>query len=438
MDASQVAAQVRVADATSGWEQLQVTPSRVERHLLGHLGWYFGAYAVLPFAFSLLTAIGFSLRQGNISKDVVVTSVVDPLLDYTTWSLLIGMAVGAFLFARWLRTIPAFFQQLLALQSAGANGLPADERKRFDTFRTEYQAALLSRKRSLVTGLCVSTVAAVTLVAWWIGFVFPFPRRADLQLLGLEPIVGAPGASLLEHIGVTGQRLLIVLYFPGTVVVLSICAYLFGAVVWIMGSTGLSICRYVRRFGVPVWPKHPDRCGGVRFVGTFCVQMVLPLLAGISAYSLFYFGASLLVLLNSNFHIAGSVALRASARGVVVVAVPVTVAVLLVVTITALWPIWSVHGAMRAHQQVDEATFTRSAKRLTDEITAGLAANNLVQARAAKDELELVEAVHVPAENYPTWPFERRLFVRFVAPQVISVLGAVGSAVVQANFPHHF
>jgi hypothetical protein len=113
-----------------------------------------------------------------------------------------------------------------------------------------------------------------------------------------------------------------------------------------------------------------------------------------------------------------------------------TVAVLLVVTITTLRPIWSVHGAMRVHQQKDEATYTRSAKRLTDEITVGLAAHNLVQARAAKEELELVEAMYVPAEDYPTWPFERGLVVQFVGSQVISLLGAVGSAVVHAYLPH--
>ena len=167
--------------------------------------------------------------------------------------------------------------------------------------------------------------------------------------------------------------------------------------------------------------------------------MVLPMIAGVGALSVFYIGASLLVALYFNYFyvpIDVAAALQASARALAIVAVPVTVAVLLVVTITALRPIWSAHDAMRKHQHEDETTYTDSAKRLTGEITAGLAAHNLDQARAAKEELELVEAVYVPAEDYPTWPLQGLHFVQFVGSQVISLLGAVGSAVVHAHLPH--
>jgi hypothetical protein len=278
-----------------------------------------------------------------------------------------------------------------------------------------------------------------------------FPNPAAVSEFGLGIFLGSSVGlreNLLNYIDYGGIDLLYINDLPGALLVLGACTYFFGEIVWIMSITRLYIRRYVRRFGVRIWPKHPDRCGGVRFIGGFCIQMALPLLACVSVLTVAYFAKALLIVLiylalyhgvpvgNLPTSAVVSLYVQHMTVGLAVVVVPFSVFILLAVTIAVLWPIWSVHRAMYAHQQLDEAAYVRSATRLTDEITAGLAANNLAQARAAKDELELIDAVHVPAEDYPTWPFERRLFVRFVAPQAISVLGAVGTAVLQAHLPH--
>jgi len=47
---------------------------------------------------------------------------------------------------------------------------------------------------------------------------------------------------------------------------------------------------------------------------------------------------------------------------------------------------------------------------------------NLEEAKAIKEKPEIIQALHSDNDSYPIWPFDRSILLKFLAPQIVSVL----------------
>jgi hypothetical protein len=95
----------------------------------------------------------------------------------------------------------------------------------------------------------------------FIGIVFAYNIVTALLSAGPDPAV-----ALL----VVGKLLLVAFYLVGF--------YCIGILTWTLYISARSVRNLVRTFQLHIEPFHPDRCGGLRLLGNFCLGLGSPLL----------------------------------------------------------------------------------------------------------------------------------------------------------------
>jgi len=185
-------------------------------------------------------------------------------------------------------------------------------------------------------------------------------------------------------------------------------AYCSGVVAWTIAVTAWHIKKLTRIFDFSIVPNHPDKCGGLKFLGQFCLGMALPIIIGgvvLGIYSIeAYFYGSIRF-----YSLMSSIAL-------VLFALPLAFLVLYTT-------LWDIHLKMVNEAEKTEEEFALLISGLRSEMQSALKDNRWEDAKTAKEKIDLAQLVDPDTIKYPTWPFDRSILLKFWTPQIVPILG---------------
>jgi hypothetical protein len=197
--------------------------------------------------------------------------------------------------------------------------------------------------------------------------------------------------------------------------------YCFGMVIWAVYTSGWYVRKLVRAFEFRIQPFHPDQCGGLKLLGTFCFGFVSPLLFG----SGFYIGYILFSLSVSGTDVISLV---------IKVGFPLFYLLFLlpVIVLAFILPVWDIHIKMVRAGETNEDTYAARIEALREEIQSLLTTNQVEEAKAVQEKKALVESLYTP---YPTWPFRVR---SKIFATVLGVSGSLLIGLLTAAFQQYF
>lgn len=188
-------------------------------------------------------------------------------------------------------------------------------------------------------------------------------------------------------------------------------AYFCGVVCWTMFITGLFIRKIPRKFQVNIRPFHPDQCGGLKFLGDFSINMALPILIGITTLSII----TLYYMLDTNTSLAS---VRLAILGFIALflfAIPLAF-------LTFLGPLWEIHKVMLNHRRQYEDQFAERIFPLIIQLNKYIDTKEFEKVKELNELIDILQRFAPDKANHPIWPFDRRMFLGFVTPQVVSIL----------------
>ena len=184
------------------------------------------------------------------------------------------------------------------------------------------------------------------------------------------------------------------------------CMYCIGVISSVLYLSGKFISKLTQDFDFAIEPLHSDNCGGLRVLGNFCFGLASPIFIG----SAFYVGYIF-------------VAVRDSSGAFDLVTVYFVLFVILVygllTSIIAFFlPLLNIHRKMLQRKEEDNESYSLALETKRQKIHQLLVKEQLKEAKLAKEELELIQALHF---DYPEWPFNVR--ARFISSTL-----AIGSS----------
>jgi hypothetical protein len=189
-----------------------------------------------------------------------------------------------------------------------------------------------------------------------------------------------------------------------------------------MAVSGSHIKNLTTKFQLTIQPSHPDKCGGLKVLGSFCLGMALPILIGATFLGVYSIGGAIYPDLTRKLNIipvAASVALL--------------VFVLPLATIAFFLPLWNIHCEMVRKKEEYEGEHADRIEKLEKRILAALDKGQLEEAKTARDEINIVRLLHPERIGYPSWPFDRRILLTFLTSQALPLLSLVVSLVTQLS-----
>ena len=358
------------------WQTFRLFASRFDESGFTH--WYVyvaGAYVLffVPFLLQMSNQIQlFTPREMAFYRE-------------NLWlDLVIGIAVVLIVlsFNLWRSIVRETFEKLGTKQRIRLKDERGDLDQEYRAFLDEYQTDLLSTRRYVV--IAILMIACVVLIcALLIPYTtFSFPHLSPLLLFL------TPGALVL--------------------------GYFVGISTWIMIMTGIRLRALTLKFTLNIEPVHPDNCGGLRFLGNFCLGMALPILAGVAFFGLYGIGGAIFPDLIYDRHAAHIVAIL----GLVIFDVPLAF-------FSFFFPLWYIHRVMVECKETSEDIFGDYLAQLEKKLWVALRQKQLEEAKAIKEEIEIAQVINPDTQGFPSWPFDRRIFLIYLIPQLLPLLGIV-------------
>jgi hypothetical protein len=304
--------------------------------------------------------------------------------------------IGVFLvfpvFYNWQKSIPDFFQTLQQkhiLHNSHQESLSLS--KDYQGFLNEYQGALLHGKKHnmrLLVTVGIMSVEVIALALWWIlGNVQNLSDKAtDYNNLLIVIMFG-----IQNVVRETMYTLLIV--------------YLIVQLLWILTITGSYLSRLTSRFGLLIQPGHADGCGGLKFLGDFALKMALIMLM-MSILLAFY----------------------STAKGFSFWSIGSSLGLLVFITLAYFVffaPLIYIHQKMLEKRSTYEEAFARSMAKVAEKIRIALTEGDVAKIKAAKEDAEMIQALHPEKVGYPTWPFNRSILLAFLTPQIVPFISFI-------------
>ncbi len=172
-----------------------------------------------------------------------------------------------------------------------------------------------------------------------------------------------------------------------------------------MGVTGWYIKNLTEKFDLGILPSHPDHCGGLKSLGDFCLSMALPILIGTVFLGIWGI-ASIREGINV-YNVLPDIYLFLFALPLAAIAFFV--------------PLWNIHQKMVVRRDACYDNFADRVAKLEGKIQSSLDKGLLDEARVAREEMEIAQVLHPDKIGYPTWPFDRRILLTFLAPQIVTI-----------------
>ena len=391
---SQNDSQVTLADF---WASFRFFSASFDDYCFNH--WY-----LIPITYYLVILpfdIIYDIRASTFNFFLSSNSLTR--FQLTDWILLLLIATLAFTvlaFNRWRLTIPTTFQILLTKGRIRSFHRDSDTSREYQQLLHDYQRALRSKRRYLVSAVSI-------LIAWFLYFLVS-SRYAP------STVIGAKNDPFFSFI-----RWFFWIVYPGI-----ICGYFFGVAAWAIAVTGFYIKNLTKRFQLAIQPSHPDNCGGLKMLGDFCFGMVLPILIGATLLGVYGIGGIIYPDLTRRLTI---IPIAAN--------ISLFVFVLPLAAIAFFVPLWNIHREMVRGKEEYEDEYAVRIEGLEKRIRVALDQKNLEEAKNARDEFEILQALHPNRIGYPSWPFDRRILFTFLTSQVIPLLSLIAS--ILAQLPRH-
>jgi hypothetical protein len=364
------------------WSTFRLVPWRLEANGLKY--WY-----VLLVGFCLIVLILdalHDLHRGIFYKRSLLE------YDVTNWFLLSEVtiiAATAWTFTLWLEHIPTIFQFVVKGRRIISLQPNEDVSQKYKQFLQEYQRILLSSQRMWMIILLTTLALVFSLV---------------LLLPGLPLIVSSfPRDPLYSLLRVLSALLAVLIPLP-------LCAYFFAVGAWIVYSTGSTLRKVTKSFELVVVPNHPDGCGGLKWLGNFCLGMALPLLLSLSFLGVWGIGGALTVGVTPAIIAVNSILFFG-----------------IILSILAFFvPLWGIHQQMLSKEEAYENEFVEQTGKLEQTMrSALLVEKNIQKAKEAKEEWDMTQVIYANTRDYPVWPFDRGILLKFLTPQIVPILSLV-------------
>jgi hypothetical protein len=201
-----------------------------------------------------------------IIKDFNYALTVQFLHNYPIHLFIVGQFFLIFLFNNWRKKIPPFFQELqkkkIKVSVEEANYSSPEYQK----FLDEYQKALLSQKRYLVLGILLFCCLIFFFFEW---SLFPFQNTITIYPYN-DTYFHYSTSTQDSFLAAVGNILII--WEALSIILLCYFVAIGG---WVMFVTGLYLEKLTARFKLYIQPSHPDKCGGLKSLGSFCLNMAL-------------------------------------------------------------------------------------------------------------------------------------------------------------------
>ncbi len=378
-----------VAAPVDFWQDFRLFPLRFDKYVFQY--WYIfpAIFVVVVLALDLMIDLhlnqNFGLFKGELTNWLLITFVV-----------MITLAV-VFLM-RWWSGIPALFQMLLNKGLICSRSPNKSVNQDYQRFLEKYQQSLLSRGRYLLIGFSMSSSLILSLIQTWSSFSWLF-------------YTSDPYLSLLGWLILICRVILFNL----------LLGYILGAGGWAMIITSVYIRRLIQEFDLNVQPSHPDQCGGLKSLGNFCLRMVSPILIVTTLLGIYSIGSIFFPIIIEYQRV---VQIEANFSFIALV--------LPLAWVVFFYPIWKIHRTMVAKKNVyqDDAAvqIAKVESRLTkleEKIWSSLDQGKVEEAKTGKDELEILRALYPNTTEYPTWPFDFRTQLTFLATQIVSIIGLI-------------
>jgi hypothetical protein len=368
-------------------KSFEFSPLRFDRFILKN--WYLffiGVYAIL---FILLALLAWHTNgkprnylNCTISTHLNCVNSVSDLLAWNNILLIVAIALAALVFNHWQREIAPTFQKLLDKQCIS---LPEEKlNTAYWQFLSAYQSLLGSSKRY------VFYVLALIITLFYVLPEFVGPLQSAFALK--DP--------LLWFIFVSVQ-LLAALALLGL-------AYSFGVGAWTIIITAWYVRKMTKSFDFVIIPNHPDMCGGLKFLGNFCLGMAFPILICGTLLGIY----SIEAYFSKNIKFYSVI----SSVGLVLLVLPLAFMVL-------YSTLWDIHLKMVNEAKKAEENFTLLISELKSEMQSSLKEHEWEDAKSVKEKIDLVQVVNPDDMKYPTWPFDRSILLKFWTPQIVPILG---------------
>jgi hypothetical protein len=370
-----------------------IFPLRFDEYVFNH--WYLfsiGLYLTLMTLGAILDiAYGFYFHHQAFyyfQYDFHNTYVYGDLTDWIYILGVVAVSLIALAFNKWRRSIYSRLQVLISKQRLRSIHTGGDVNQEYRRFLEEYQQALLSNKRYFLVVPMMIIFNGYTL--WVVPLFFSYYMSRYDPLLGLlhfmRFVVGTPLATLLE-------------------------GYFLATGTWVLGVTGAYVRNLALQFNFNIQPGHPDHCGGLRVLGDLSLGIALPIL--------------ILAVLLGVYSISDLIHPTPGLLEPILADVLLFPFVLPLAVIAFFFPLLKIHQKMVAERDAEEDKFAERVAVLKDRIESLLDKEELEKAKAAKEKLELIQALYSNDNSYPIWPFDRGILLKFLAPQIVPVLSLI-------------
>lgn len=199
------------------------------------------------------------------------------------------------------------------------------------------------------------------------------------------------------------------LFVPAVVV-----GYAIGVGVWKSIATGLYVRHFSKTFDLVIQAAHPDKAGGLSPLGDLILAMATILIVASLALSGLIIGADYVAFVYTETFSKVFLGL-----------------VLMLSLIAFFLPLISAHDRMVAEKKKQESLLAEIARRINEleqSARTNLQEMDYKERRQVFEEIDVLTELYGRTTSMPTWPFGRDIFLRFVTPQVFSLLSLIGIA----------
>lgn len=402
------------------WSGFRIFPLRFDEWNFDHWWWLLLAFYIGCFTLSVLwdlhsqiTYNGFVCQTTRVCdglfgrppfnaiiNDFNHALTVQTLRNYPYHLFIIGQFFLILLFNNWRKKIPAFFQELQNKKIIVSDEQVTDSSREYPKFLEEYQKALLSEKRYRVLGLLLFC-CLIYFFFWWKLFGFQntitvYPSNDFYPYYSTS--TNDSFLAVIENLLSIGQALSIIL----------LC-YFVAVGGWVMYVTGKYLDKLTAKFKLNIQPSHPDKCGGLKSLGSFCLNMALIIIL-LAMFQSFYG----LTFNPKSFWSLGTIDFM----------VPL---ILVVAYLAFLLPLFGIHRQMVKRRNEDEDEYANRISKLEANLRSSLDNGESKKAKAIKDEIEATQLLNPSKTSFQTWPFNTAILLTFFLAQIVPILSLIAS-----------
>lgn len=202
--------------------------------------------------------------------------------------------------------------------------------------------------------------------------------------------------------------------------------YAVGNWMFMLFQTGKLFRRLPNFFDLKIQPAHPDRCGGFKAAGDLYLKMVYVILAPAVFFS-FWLIVSKSLALNPTLQdiFPPYLAWPGFRTPLKIILGMLVISGMLIF----VWPALTLHTFLmeeRAELEKDLAGIASRIRLLNREVLDDPAYKSIDDRDQLLAEIDSLQDLYAHIRKAPTWPFDRRITVKFVSTQVIPVLSLLG------------